>query len=149
MTLTLTPDAQLHLDRYLKRAKEALRGRSAIDADEVERDVLGHIDAELAGQPQPIGADRLVPVLERLGTPDDWVDDDEPQWRRAVGRLRSGPEDWRLAYLTIGSFVLAVGLFMSIMLWPLPPLLIAVSIVLARVTLSLLDEDSEPVGARR
>src|SRR5262249_57358301 len=103
---------------------------SAMDAEEVERDVLGHIDAELAGQPQPIGADRLLNVLERLGAPDDWVEED-PQWRRVVARLRSGPEDWRLAYLTFGSLFVGVGLFMSIGLLPLPPLLIALGRLLS------------------
>ena len=52
---TLTHDAQSHLARYLRQMRAALRGHPSVDPDDVERDVLGHIDAELAGQ---AGADR-------------------------------------------------------------------------------------------
>jgi hypothetical protein len=38
-----------------------------LTADEVERDVLGHIETELAGQPEPVDAGQLLDVLDRLG----------------------------------------------------------------------------------
>ncbi len=69
MMVTLTDDAQRHLDRYVKQVKAALRGHPSVDAAEVERDVLGHIDAELSGEPEPVGASSLRHVLDRLGTP--------------------------------------------------------------------------------
>ena len=151
MTVALTPEAQGHLERYLKQIKTALRGNASIDAEEVERDVLGHIDTELAAEPQPVAAGSLLRVLDRLGKPDKWVPlEGRPAWRGVFEALRSGPEDWRLAYLTFGLFVAGTVLFMgSIDLWPLPPVFVATSVLFARATLALLDEHNEPVGARR
>ena len=149
--VTLSHDAQSHLQRYLRQLKAALRGHPSVDAGEIERDVLGHIDAELTGQPEPVGAASLRHVLDRLGPPDTWVPlEDLPSWRKTLNRLRSGPEDWRLAYLTFASFMLGPALFVGgPVLWPFPPVLGIASFVLARATISLLAEHDEPVGARR
>jgi len=98
---TLSDDARGHLERYLSQVKLALRGHASVDASEVERDVRAHIDAELNGLPEPVDAARLRQVLDQLGTPHAWVPaEDLPAWRRVFSRIRSGPEDWRLAYLT-------------------------------------------------
>jgi hypothetical protein len=149
--VALSQEAQSHLERYLRQIKTALRGHTSIDADEVERDVLGHIDAELSGQPEPIAASRLLQVLDRLGTPNQWVPiDDHPAWRRPIDAFGSGPGDWRLACLTFGLFVAGPTLFMGAMiLWPLPPVLMVLSLLMARVTLALFDERGEQVGVRR
>jgi hypothetical protein len=149
--VALSQEAQSHLERYLRQIKTALRGHSSIDADEVERDVLGHIDAELSGQPEPIAASRLLQVLDRLGTPHQWVPiDDHPAWHRTFDAFSSGPGDWRLACLTFGLTVAGPALFMGAMiLWPLPPVLMVLSFLMARVTLALFDERGEPVGVRR
>jgi hypothetical protein len=142
--LTLTNDAQSNLERYLRRVKAALRGYPSVDADEVERDIRGHIEAELADSPAPITAPRLGNVLERLGSPNQWVPFDElPAWRKVLIRLSAGPEDWRLAYATFA--LLVTGLLLG----PLGPVLILASVPVARATLALLDERDEPVGARR
>ena len=144
-------EAQSHLERYLRQIKTALQGHASIDADEVERDVLGHIEAELSGQPEPVAASRLLQVLDRLGPPNQWVPiDDYPGWRRPFDAFSSGPGDWRLAFLTFGLFMAGPTLFMGPMiLWPLPPLLMVLSFLIARVTLALLDERGEQVGVRR
>jgi HAAS domain-containing protein len=142
--MTLTQEAQSELDRYLRRVKVALRTHPSVDADEVERDVRGHIEAELAESPKPITEDRLRRVLDRLGSPNQWVPTDELAiWRRLLISLRSGPEDWRLAYVTFALFVAGpvVG--------PVGPLFFFASIPMARATLALLEEEGEPVGARR
>jgi len=141
--LTLTQEAQSELDRYLRQVKAALRTHPSVDADEVERDVRGHIEAELAESPLPITEDRLRRVLDRLGRPNQWVPADElPIWRRLLITLRSGPEDWRLAYVTFALFVAGP-------LGPVGPLLFFASVLMARATLALLEEEGEPVGARR
>ena len=70
---TLTQDAQSALDRYLGRVKSALRPHSSVDAEEVERDIRGHIEAELEAAPAPVTAERLGNVLDRLGSPNVWV----------------------------------------------------------------------------
>jgi hypothetical protein len=141
----LSQEAQSHLERYLRQIKTALRGHPSIDADEVERDVLGHIDAELSGQREPIAANRLLQVLDRLGTPNQWVPvDDHPAWRRTVDAFSSGPGDWRLACLTFGLFVAGPTLFTGAMiLWPLPPVVMVLSFLMARVTPALFDERGE------
>lgn len=148
--VALSDDARNHLERYLRQVKAALRGHPSLDAAEVERDVRSHIDAELAGQPEPVDAGSLREVLDRLGTPRTWVPSEElPAWRRVLETLRSGPEDWRLAYLTFVLFILSPLLFMNPTLWPLPLLAIVPSVLTARATLSLLAEHDEAVGARR
>ncbi len=115
----LTPEAQDALTTYLERVRLSLRGTS-VDADEVERDVREHIDVALNGRSQPVSAADLSDVLERLGSPDQWVPDEEiPHWRRAIRRIASGPEDWRLAYLCFAFTVLGLVFapFGGILLW--------------------------------
>jgi hypothetical protein len=104
----LTPEARDALTTYLERVKLSLRGTS-VDADEVERDVREHIDVALNGQSKPVSAADLSEVLDRLGSPDQWVPDEEiPLWRRAIRRISAGPEDWRLAYLCFAFVVLGL-----------------------------------------
>jgi hypothetical protein len=113
-------------------------------ADEVERDIRGHIEAELAESPTPITDARLRSVLDRLGSPSQWVPADElPLWHKLIVRLKFGPEDWRLAYLTFALFLA------SLVLGPIGLVFFVASIPLARATLALLDQEDEPVGARR
>jgi hypothetical protein len=149
--VTLTADAQSHLERYLRQMRAALRGQRSVDPDEIERDVFGHIEAELAGQPEPIDDRDLRRVLDRLGAPNQWapVEEQSPWWA-AVSRLRYGPEDWRLAYLALALAALGVVLFVGgPVLWPLPAVLPIVAFFLARATLELLEYHDEPIGARR
>ena len=136
---TFTQDARSDLERYLRRVRNALRPHPSVDADEVERDIRGHIEAELAGVSPPVTSERLASVLDRLGSPNAWVPaDDLSAWRRLLMRISSGPEDWRLAYLALVSFLL----------FPVAPPLLLASILLARAALALLEEQGEPVGAR-
>lgn len=143
--LSMTENAQSELDRYLRRVRAVLRAHPSVDADEVERDIRGHIDAELAASPAPVTEVRLRAVLDRLGSPSQWVPaEDLPIWRTALIRLRSGPEDWRLAY---ASFVLFVA--GPLVAGAIGVLLFLASVLLSRAALELLAEEDEPVGARR
>jgi hypothetical protein len=149
LMVALSQEAQSHLERYLQQIRTTLREHPSVDADEVERDVLGHIAAELSGQPEPIGATRLLNVLDRLGAPDEWLpDENQPAWQHPFDAVRSGPGDWRLPILTFATFVAGPALLMGPMIWPLPPLLFALGFVLARVTLSLFAQHGEQVGPR-
>jgi len=115
----LTHEAQDALKTYLERVRLSLRGTS-VDADEVVRDVQEHIDVALDGRSEPISAVDLSDVLERLGSPDQWVPDEEvPFWRRAMQRIHHGPEDWRLSYLCFGFTVLGLAFapFGGVVLW--------------------------------
>ena len=139
----LTKDAQSELDRYLRRVRAALRGHSSVDAEEVERDVRGHIHNALAESSVPITEIHLRAVLERLGSPSQWVPADElSMWRKALVRLQSGPEDWRLTYAT---FALLIAIPFS---GPIGAVLFLGSVLLSRATLELLEGNDEPVGAR-
>jgi hypothetical protein len=153
MMVTLSHDAQGLLDRYLHRVRLSLRGHTSLDVDDIERDVRGHIDAALEGQPEPIDAGSLRPILDRLGAPDKWAPaDDLPWWRRALVRLSSGPEDWRLPYLTFLCFLAGPTLFLvgdGRMLWPLPVILVMASFMLARASLSVLAHDTGALAERR
>jgi hypothetical protein len=151
--VTLTHDAQSHLAHYLRQVRAALRGHRSVDPDDVERDVFGHIDAELVGRPEPIDEAELRRVLDRLGAPNQWapVEGQSPWWA-AVSRLRYGPEDWRLSYLALTLVSLGATLFLAgpgPLLWPLPVLLPIVAFFLARATLELLEHHDEPIGGRR
>lgn len=140
LTLSFTDPAREHLHRYLRQVRHSLAGASSVDADEVVRDVEAHIGEALEGAPQPVPLPDLEAVLARLGSPLQWVPEDElPLWRRIVTRLRSGPEDWRLAYLALG----------LLLLLPLFPPVILLSFLLARAALSLAEERGEAPGAQR
>ncbi len=105
----LTRSAQRALDRYLHTLRTCLTGSNAIDAHEVEHDVLGHIEQELSECREPIAWARLQIVLDRLGSPLMWVPEhDLPSWKQLLLRLRIGPEDWRLAYASFALWMLAV-----------------------------------------
>src|SRR5262245_268335 len=147
--MALSPEAQSHLDRYIGQIKTALRGHSSIDADEVQRDVLGHIETELAGQPEPIDAGRLLDVLDRLGAPDEWLPTEAHDQARRPSAIRSTSEDWRLPLLTLAMFLAGPALVLPMILWPLPPLLFLLSFLCARVTLARSAEQGEELGARR
>jgi len=147
----LTQDAQSQLARYLRQMRVALRGHPSVDPDDIERDVLGHIDAELAGHHEPIVESDLRRVLDRLGAPSQWVPVEElTPWWGLISSLRDGPEDWRLAYLSLT--LALVGAMLSLgnaWLGPLPLLFPIVAFFMARASLELLEHHDEPVGARR
>lgn len=107
--LNFTRDARSRLDRYLHEVRTYLAGCHAIDPADVERDIMEHLEADLAGTEGAIPRDRLEPILQRLGGPQQWVPEDElPWWRRIASRLTAGPEDWRLIYLAFALFITGV-----------------------------------------
>jgi len=70
-----------------------------------------HIDRELSDAARPVSADELRAVLGRLGDARQWIDEDRlVWWRKVLLRARRGPNDWRLAYLSLG--LLAAGLLL-------------------------------------
>ncbi|MCY3693857.1 MAG: hypothetical protein OXG77_01425 [Chloroflexi bacterium] len=146
---TFTENARSDLKRYLRRVRHALRPHPSVDADEVELEIKGHIEAELAGELAPVTAERLHGVLDRLGSPNDWVpDDDLPAWRKLLLRLRTGPEDWRLAYLSISLFIIC-SIVAPATHSAAAPLLLIASFLVARAGLKVLEEHNESPGARK
>jgi len=105
-----------------------------MDAREVLRDLRDHIEKELSGRAQPVSEQDVREVLARLGPPEQVVGDEELSfWRRLVLRLGTGPEDWRLAYVSLGVLVVFVG-----------PLGIAASFLLSRAAISFAGEPDPP-----
>jgi hypothetical protein len=124
MMITLSENAEKSLHDYLRQARAYLRRSKSVDADEIEQNITEHIENELEGAAEPVSLDVLDAVLKKLGKPQQWVPMEElPWWWRIVFRLRSGPEDWRLAYISLA--LLVAGILM------LPYPLVGIVLILA------------------
>jgi hypothetical protein len=148
--IDLTPSAQQRLDDYLRRLRHSLRRASPAEADDVEQSVREHIEVALERVPAPVGGEQVAEVLDRLGAPDGWVPADERSIvQRAVqqvrDRLRFGPEEWRLAYLTFGLFLLALVLIPV----GIGVFLMVASFLASRAYLDFMESKQEAPGARR
>src|SRR5262249_2982785 len=136
-----TPEAQARLDEYLAEVRSAVTGHVSVSPDEIEQDVRDHVVSALEGTREPIIAADVAAVLERLGPPNQWVADDPRLWwkclneklkpvghkgveqmkalpgeayeagRGLAARVRGMSNDWRLAYLAFGLFVLGLVAF--------------------------------------
>jgi VIT1/CCC1 family predicted Fe2+/Mn2+ transporter len=143
--IELTPDAKVRFEMYLHRIRTALRGTRAIEATEVEQSVREHVELALSAAPAPVGSEALAGVLEQLGPPELWLlDEDRPAWRRFVDRLITGPEDWRLAYVSFGLTLLMVLTF------PAGGVLLLVpAFIVSRAWVALMNDRGAPLDARR
>ena len=134
----LTDTAQNRLDKYLSQTRASLRTCTGVDADEVESDIRAHIETELEGTDEPVSLKNLEAVLDRLGSPRQWVPEEEiPWWRKTILRLRTGPEDWRLAYISFGLLIAGFILVPSFIV------LIPASFIVARAALSETEDAGE------
>src|SRR5215207_7752876 len=139
VTARMTPEAAARFAEYLAHARAALDGCAELSPDDVEDDVRAHVAAEFPPDSGWVRLDQLEVVLARLGRPEQWVSDasGRSSWRRGVdwvrsgpkaarrglrdaaAKLRAGPDDWRLAYLTFGLLVVGVIIFpLSVVLLP-------------------------------
>ncbi|MHC4425627.1 MAG: HAAS signaling domain-containing protein [Planctomycetota bacterium] len=148
MMVTLSESAKKTLNDYLRQARAYLRGSKSVDADEVEQNITEHIENELKSTTEPVSSNELEAVLERLGSPRQWVPEEELSgWRKMIFRLRTGPEDWRLAYLSFGLAVLAALLFIYNK-GEMSFILITASFVVSRATLSVTGGNDEFGGQK-
>lgn len=140
-----TPEAKRKFDEYLQRMRYTLRGSRSVEAEEVEQNVVEHVELALAGAPLPVEPERLATVLEQLGPPERWLPEEERSWwRKIMDRVMTGPEDWRLAY---GSFALTV---LMMVFFPIGGILLVVpAFFLSRAFVELSRDRGEPLGARR
>lgn len=105
--MNLTHDAQTRLDAYLANLRATLARCKTVDAVEIERDILDHIEAETQDTPHQISVSHLNTVLDKLGKPEQWLPPGEVSWwDKIINRFRTGPEDWRLAYMSVVCFTL-------------------------------------------
>jgi len=144
--IKLSNGAREYLDRYLKQIRACLRGCRTVDANEVERNIMEHVEGEFEGATATVSFEELDAVLKRLGSARQWVPDEElPWWRRAILQLRTGPEDWRLAYISFGLLLLGFLFFIH------SPLFVAVaagSFIISRAALSVAG-DRDELGAQK
>lgn len=107
MVLKLSLNAQKTLDDYINQVRTYLKGAKSVDAEEIVQNINEHIENELTDAAEPVDSETLKEVLKKLGSPEQWVPEEELSWwKKFALRLRTGPEDWRLAYLSFGLFIL-------------------------------------------
>ena len=74
--MELTKRARRDLERYLERVRDSLRDREGVDPEEVAAGVREHVEATFASrEDEPITAEDLAEVLDRLGSPEKWGDE--------------------------------------------------------------------------
>jgi hypothetical protein len=129
--INLSDSAKKCLDKYLQQVRTYLRGCKTVDTDEVERNVMEHIESEFESATAAVSFEELDIVLQRLGSPRQWIPEEElPWWRKTIFRLRTGPEDWRLAYISFGLLILGFVILPSFVV------LLPASFFVARAALS-------------
>lgn len=113
------PEAETIWQDYVRQVRKYLNASNTTDPEEILADLDEHMEQELGTISQPVSLPRLEDVLKRLGNPRQWVpEEDLSWWNRMILRLRTGPEDWRLAYLSLGILIFGtllgpLGLFGS------------------------------------
>ncbi len=141
MTAKYSDSTKKIVDDYLHAVRDRLRASESVDADEVLDELRVHIENELAGLDQPVSQADVDEVIYRLGPPEQVVsEEDMPWWRKMILRLRRGPEDWRLEYLSLG--VLILGILMADRFGVIITLF--ASFLLSRAVLSLPGEPDPP-----
>lgn len=137
MTLEYNQTVRITIEQYLSAVRDRLKASASVDVQEVIDDLRNHIERELSQAPQPATQGDITEVLERLGPPENVVDEaDMAWWRKTLLHLRRGPEDWRLAYLSLG--VLVIGILVA------APLGLLGSFLLSRAALSVATTEPDP-----
>lgn len=98
-------DLQIEDQTVLPRYFDQIR-RCAVfcklDDDEIIQEIEDHIKQEISNHSKPITQKDIEGIIKNLGEPRKWVDANElPWWRKMCWMLWRGPNDWRLAYLSI------------------------------------------------
>jgi hypothetical protein len=148
VTISLTDEARVQLDGYLRQVRSTLSRQLSVDVSDVERDILSHIDTELGSEPQPVGILRLRGVLDRLGAPDRWLTVDEAPHERQTSEDGIFDPAWRWPVVVLTLFIVGIMSFMQMILWPMPLLMFIMSVLVARAWLTTVTRRNEDVGAR-
>jgi serine beta-lactamase-like protein LACTB, mitochondrial len=131
MTILLTDRARGRLERYLAEVRDVVARCGEADPDEVVAGIREHVDAELAaaGLDEPVTAEALDRVLERLGAPE--------RWHEATSGSAPAARTAPTAFTPLLAFALAVtGALIAAFAMPLPGLtLIAFGALAARAAL--------------
>jgi hypothetical protein len=142
--INLSDSAKKCLEKYLQQVRAYLRGCKTVDADEIEHNVIEHIESEFEGATAAISFEELDTVLQRLGSPRQWVPPEALNWwGKLILKLRTDSEDWRLAYISFALLFIGCLFFLVV---PFQVVFIAASFITARAALAAGGED---LGAQK
>jgi len=106
---TLTKTAELHLNSYVKLVRKYLQASDSVDALEVEKDILEHVERELEQADEPVSLSEMNRVLKELGNPGQWIPMEELSWWQQLHfKFKVGAKEHPWAY-GILIFILAVA----------------------------------------
>jgi hypothetical protein len=141
----MTPAARQQLDDYLQRMRTALRGARPELAEEVEQSVREHIEIALEEWQEPASGTQMIAILDRLGPPEQWLDEDErPTWRRAIDGVSPRTDESRLPYVSFGLVLASILLFMMFGF-----LLLIPAMFVSRAWIEQKRERGETLGSKR
>ncbi|HUT29652.1 MAG TPA: hypothetical protein VMX13_07665 [Sedimentisphaerales bacterium] len=113
--VSLSENAKNRFDDYLKEVRDSLRDCTTVDADEIEQNIIDHIQNELSGVAEPVALDDLDPVLKKLGSPAQWVPDDE---KTDSARLTQSRVLTYISFALTAAFVLmSMPRTLAVLLW--------------------------------
>jgi hypothetical protein len=140
--MDMTPAARQQLDDYLQRLRSELRATRAEVAEEVEQSVREHIEVALDDAPTPVSGTDMIGILDRLGSPEQWLGEEE---RAAASRVgSSGADDSRLPYVAFGLVLASIVSFMFFGF-----LLLIPAMFVSRAWIEQKRERGEPLGSKR
>ena len=139
--IELSDNANKALEKYLQQVRACLRGCKTVDANEIEQNVMEHIENEFAAATGPVSVNELSIVLDKLGSPAQWIPQDQEHWNTRVTQSKT------LIYISsalMAAFVLlSIPYTLARILWGFllpaiifwPGNLLLASFILARVAL--------------
>ena len=140
--MDMTPAARQQLDDYLQRLRSELRATRAEVAEEVEQSVREHIEVALGDSPTPISGSDMIGILDRLGSPEQWLSEDERAGASRIGHFDS--DESRLPYVAFGLVLASIVSFMFFGF-----LLLIPAMFVSRAWIEQKRERGEPLGSKR
>jgi len=140
--MDMTPAARQQLDDYLFRLRSELRATRAEVAEEVEQSVREHIELALDDVPAPVSGTDMIGILDRLGSPEQWLGEEEHAAASRIGH--SGGDDSRLPYVAFGLVLASIVSFMFFGF-----LLLIPAMFVSRAWIEQQHERGEPLGSKR
>ncbi|MEA2338131.1 MAG: hypothetical protein QOE82_2138 [Thermoanaerobaculia bacterium] len=140
--MDMTPAARQQLDDYLQRLRSELRATRAEVAEEVEQSVREHIEIALDDAPRPVSGTDMIGILDRLGSPEQWLRDEEHAVASGIGH--SGADDSRFPYVAFGLVLASIVSFMFFGF-----LLLIPAMFVSRAWIEQKRERGEPLGSKR
>jgi len=145
MMINFTEKAKKNLDKYLQEVRSSLVNYTSVDINEIQRDIIEHVEREFDSTTKPISLEELKAVLKRLGNPRQWIPEEELSWyQKVLLRLKTGPEDWRLAYISFALLLLSFCIHR-----PLSYILFFSSFLVSRAIVSEVSQHRETLGAQK